>query len=594
VRNLIKVPGHTRLYRREATYYHRASIPKDIADTYPKTSETFSLRTKDYAEALRRVRVEAVRVDEKFDAHRRWLASQNAPPVDHLSEEQLATIKQAYLHHLLDEDEETRLDGFKEPEAISVREEPQEDAFLPSFEEYEELIEEMDAVTRTHLARGKRDVFFLSEAEEVLAWEGIETRLAATSPDWKKVIRALQEASVEAHEAKRRRNRGDVVPTPPAPLEQPVSSAAGTSAPKVSEAFERWAEQKALGNRWTAKAKNDYRNWLTLFIEVCGDRPIKDYRKADGREFKDVLTKLPSNWRKMPETRNGDLRSAVERGQKSGLPTISIATINKGLGRLNAFWEWASSEYDDAPLNVVAGLKLDDTTSARHKRQPFSTEQLQALFDSPIYSGCYSEKRRSVPGDTDMRRSHWHWLPLLGLFTGARLNELCQLYVGDIRKAGGIAFLRLTNEGEGQRIKGKGDDIRSRDVPLHRELIRLGFWEFAEDQRQDGHTRLFGQLKADASGYFSGKTSEAFSTYLKQIGVKTAKTSFHSFRHTFKDACRACGVEPHLSNALLGHAELGTGSVYGTGGYGLPLLRDAVDKVDYQSLSLEYVKPYSG
>ena len=63
------------------------------------------------------------------------------------------------------------------------------------------------------------------------------------------------------------------------------------------------------------ESENDYRNWVTLFIEVCGDRPITEYRKADGREFKDVLTKLPSNWRKMPETRDGDLRSAVERAE---------------------------------------------------------------------------------------------------------------------------------------------------------------------------------------------------------------------------------------------------------------------------------------
>lgn len=592
MRTLENMPGHTRLYRRGAVYYHRAAIPKDIADTYPKAEETFSLKTKDHAEALRRVRIEAVRVDEKFAAHRRRLEAQNAPCVDHLTQEQLNTIKQAYLRHLLEEDEEVRLDGFEEPDAVAEGEDPIAHEPRPSFEELEELIEDMDAVTRGNLARGKQDDFFRDEAEEVLSWEGIEVRLASHSSDWRKVVRALQEASVEAADAQRKRNVGDVVPAPPEPLQQPVTASSAASAPLLSAAFERWAEQKALGNKWTAKAENDYRNWITVFIEVCGDRPITEYRKADGREFKDVLLKLPSNWRKMPETRNGDLRSAVERGQKSGLKTITIATINKALGRLNAFWEWASSEYDDIPVNVVAGLKLDDTTTARHKRQPFSTEQLQVLFNSPIYTGCRSESRRSETGHTDMRHSHWHWLPLLGLFTGARLNELCQLYVGDIRSEGGIAFLRLTNEGEGQRIKGKGDDIRSRDVPLHRELIRFGFWEFAEDQRQAGQTRLFGQLKADRSGYFSDKPSEAFSTYLEQIGVKTPKTSFHSFRHTFKDACRACGVEPHLSNALLGHAEEGTGSVYGAGGYGLPLLKDAVDKVEYQSLNLDNVVPY--
>ncbi|MCB0271296.1 MAG: integrase, partial [Calditrichaeota bacterium] len=61
---LEKMPGHTRLYRRGATYYHRAAVPKDIVKTYGRVEETFSLRTKDRAEALIRVKIEAVRVDK--------------------------------------------------------------------------------------------------------------------------------------------------------------------------------------------------------------------------------------------------------------------------------------------------------------------------------------------------------------------------------------------------------------------------------------------------------------------------------------------------------------------------------------------------
>lgn len=53
-----KMPGHPRLHRRGSTYYHRAAIPVDIADSYPKTEETFSLKVKDYREALKLVRIE--------------------------------------------------------------------------------------------------------------------------------------------------------------------------------------------------------------------------------------------------------------------------------------------------------------------------------------------------------------------------------------------------------------------------------------------------------------------------------------------------------------------------------------------------------
>ena len=157
------MPGHTRLYRRGAVYYHRAAVPKDIAATYPKAEETFSLKMRDLAEALRRVRIEAVKVDKTFEEHRRWIASQNAPCVDHLTPEQLSTIKQAYLHHLLEEDEEVRLDGFEDAEAISAGAETVEDAPRPSFEEYEELVDDMDSATRKNLARGKQDEFFRAE-----------------------------------------------------------------------------------------------------------------------------------------------------------------------------------------------------------------------------------------------------------------------------------------------------------------------------------------------------------------------------------------------------------------------------------------------
>jgi len=35
------MPGHTRLYRRGAVYYHGAAIPVDIVATYPKLKKPF-------------------------------------------------------------------------------------------------------------------------------------------------------------------------------------------------------------------------------------------------------------------------------------------------------------------------------------------------------------------------------------------------------------------------------------------------------------------------------------------------------------------------------------------------------------------------
>ena len=116
--NLEKMTGHTRLYRRNATYYHRASVPTDIAETYGKVEETFSLRTKDYSEALRLVKIKAVEVDELFDAHRRDLKRTAEPYLEELTEEQIKRFGEIYFAYILAEDEESRLIGFDEFENI--------------------------------------------------------------------------------------------------------------------------------------------------------------------------------------------------------------------------------------------------------------------------------------------------------------------------------------------------------------------------------------------------------------------------------------------------------------------------------------------
>ena len=89
---LEKMPGHTRLYRRGATYYHRAVVPKDIIATYGKREETFSLGTKDHAEAARKVRLAAVEVDRRFDEHRRRLKHAEEPALAELTPQQIAPL----------------------------------------------------------------------------------------------------------------------------------------------------------------------------------------------------------------------------------------------------------------------------------------------------------------------------------------------------------------------------------------------------------------------------------------------------------------------------------------------------------------------
>ncbi len=240
---------------------------------------------------------------------------------------------------------------------------------------------------------------------------------------------------------------------------------------------------------------------------------------------------------------------------------------------------------DEEVADIFGPMKVDDNHKARNQHDPFSKEQLHTIFNSPLYTGCKSRRFRTVPGDTDLSDTSWYWLPLLGLWTGARLNELCQLRVDDIDQEEGVPFIRVHEGNEDQRVKfGK-----SRLVPIHPELVRLGFLRFVEAQRKGGHERVFPELKLGATGYYSDQASKDFSRYIDRIGAKTSKTSFHSFRHNFKDACRHAGINPDINDILLGHALPGMAGRYGDGHVPLPVLHEAVRKLTFFDLALDHI-----
>src|SRR5262249_62008089 len=136
-----------------------------------------------------------------------------------------------------------------------------------------------------------------------------------------------------------------------------------------------------------------------------------------------------------------------------------------------------------------------------------------------------------------------------------------------------------------------------RVVPVHPELIRIGFIEFVERVRQEhgGEARLFPLLDRGPRGGYGEAWSKWFGRYIRQLGIANKALVFHSFRHGFKDALRAAGVSEDVNDALTGHA--GTGSVGRTYGakdmlkrFGLPVLNDAVSKVRYPGLDLSHLR----
>jgi len=217
---------------------------------------------------------------------------------------------------------------------------------------------------------------------------------------------------------------------------------------------------------------------------------------------------------------------------------MSVSSVNKYLNRAASVFTFAvKNGYMDK--NPAFGMGIKQPKRVDQLRDVFSPDDLRRLFFSEEYVG-------------DAHRSSYRfWVPVIGLFSGMRLEEICQLHLSDIRQETGIWVFDINNTRE-KNIKTPSS---LRLVPLHRILTDdLHLPEYAESLRQQGHDRLFRELQARREGY-SQTVSKWFGRYRQRCGIVVAegRKDFHSFRHSVADALKQAGVEPTMIAELLGH-----------------------------------------
>ncbi|MGL3210951.1 hypothetical protein [Bradyrhizobium sp. BR 1433] len=115
-------------------------------------------------------------------------------------------------------------------------------------------------------------------------------------------------------------------------------------------------------------------------------------------------------------------------------------------------------------------------------RGPFAVRELQAVFDAPLFTD--HERPTGAKGAAGV------WLPLLALFNGARQGELAGLKASNIRQEANTPLLFIVAERRaGKRVKTK---VSERVIPVHPQLVQLGFLKYVDERRREGeHAWLF-------------------------------------------------------------------------------------------------------
>ncbi len=237
--------------------------------------------------------------------------------------------------------------------------------------------------------------------------------------------------------------------------------------------------------------------------------------------------------------------------------------------------------------NPAGSLRVaEPEIAASDARHPFSTEQLVAIFNAPLYRGCRDDELGyATPGPNVVRRARF-WVPLVGLFSGLRLNELCSLEVNDAALRDGVDCLVVQPDAEG--VKQLKTKAAARVVPVHPELRRCGLLNYVAETRAAGHRRLFPELRPDRRGYHSDAFQKWLARYLRKASASAPRTSFHSFRHNFRDAVRESGANRDAVLALGGWAAGGTEETYG-GGLRPRTLAAVMSGIEYPDLDLSHL-----
>jgi integrase len=316
--------------------------------------------------------------------------------------------------------------------------------------------------------------------------------------------------------------------------EVPVASRKAGCPPVMLDTtiIDLWAAERKV----VPKGKDTHRAVAEWFYQRAGSKPVAEITRQDVLRFKAAL---------------------VEEGQ-------TPANIKMKLSRLRTLLQWAADN-DYAPTNAAAGISIKDTDAAKNKRKEFDLASLNAIFGSPVFaSGA-----RPAGGKGEAA----YWLPLLALFTGARLEELGQLRPRDIQQIAypdseGVNrqswFIRI-KEDQADNLRVKNADSE-RDVPIHPELERLGFLAFVAAAVDAEQERLFPKLTANIYGRLTAKWGEWFSPYLRTVcDVTDKRMVFHSFRHTFKQYARHVGMIEGVQRQIMGHSSSDVADDYGSG-----------------------------
>ncbi|PUE40189.1 site-specific integrase [Limnohabitans sp. Bal53] len=278
----------------------------------------------------------------------------------------------------------------------------------------------------------------------------------------------------------------------------------------LRDVYDLWVQ----ASRRTADSIAACNRAVKLFEQHTHNPPLNQMTRSLGNEFRSFLQTLPT----------------------------TSKTARDRLNWVKSLLKYAAQDLELIPKSPWVGLDIKSKTTA--SRQVWSTDWLQKLLGHEIWQNGQLPKDKKAGGLAA------YWIPLLALYTGARCSELCQLLVQDIDTSGHVPLIKITDQGEGQHVK---TTASVRRIPIHSELIRLGFLEYASSQKSISLWPDLPLRDGKPGSFFS----QWFGSFRRSLDVPDTLV-FHSFRHTVRTSLTRSNVPEPIIDRLLGHESQGS------------------------------------
>jgi integrase len=344
-----------------------------------------------------------------------------------------------------------------------------------------------------------------------------------------------------------------------------------------------WGEEKLLKKN-KARTVQSHCSKVLLIADLLGDKHINDLTRKDIKELEKDLLQVPQRcFQKYP---NKSIREIIaETKGKKDIKRLDDSTVRDYIVAFGTFVKYLIDE-DIVCYDPFQNYHFKCATSAKESYLPFTDDDLKKIFNPQTYPLLDAKQSEDVAKA---------FIPLLALFLGSRLNELCQLDVDDVQMISGVQCVVIAPDDketsktteEAKRTKTQ----KSRINPIPQKIIDLGFLEYVEQRKKAGYKKLFdlGYVEGQGSGNAIGKW---FSRYLTRIGIKTRLKVFHSFRHLLPQTLTNMRLPPSYAKEIGGWSQNDSSafSCYQNGHIPITTLRDVVNQMEFPMIDFEALK----